>query len=64
MENILMFTRLLHLISPFRPVFARSSSIEFYLGCDKIRESRNWGSKATNGLRIRIPGDRKPGIKY
>ena len=34
----------------------------YELGCDKFRESCNWDSRSTNGLRIRIPGDRKPKI--
>ena len=46
----------------------RFSCVIFYwmtvVGCDKFRESRNWDSRSTNGLRIRIPGDRKPRIKF
>ena len=38
--------------------------LKLQLGCDKFRESRNWDSRSTNGLRIQVPGDRKPRIKF
>ena len=48
--------------SPY--IHKNDESSRTLLGCDKFWESRNWDSKPTNGLRIRIPGDRKPRIKF